>query len=114
MILIDELLHRGERPGWRVPVVLEDHRELAAVDAARGIDFLDRESGAVAAGETDIGGGTGDRAEGADGDAIRRNAGFVGTRLSGECAKERAKHGGRTKHATKPLPKHPVLPYIFF
>src|SRR5580692_444682 len=99
MILIDELLHRGERPGWRVPVVLEDHRELAAVDAAGGIDFLDREIGAVAAGEADIGGGAGDRAEGADSDGIWCNARLFGRCLAGKCIKR----GSRTQQAAKPL-----------
>src|SRR4029077_15132583 len=61
------------------------------------------------ASEADIGGGAGDRAKGADRDAVRRDPGLFGTCLSGQ----RIKHGYRAQQATKPLPKHPVLPYIF-
>src|SRR5271167_4786787 len=109
MILIDELLHRSKRLGRRVSVTLEDHREFAAVDASCGVDLLDRHVGAVAARQADIRGGAGDRTEGTDRYAVRRDSGLVGTRL----AREGEKSGGRTEQATKPLPKHHILPYVF-
>ena len=46
LVTLDQLLRLGDR-GLRVDAVLGDHLELAAEDAARAVDLLDRERAAA-------------------------------------------------------------------
>jgi hypothetical protein len=87
-------------------IVLEDHIELAAVDAARSVDLLDGEISAITSAESDISSRPGDRPEGADRDGVLGHP-----RLCGVCRPRQRQHQSRSGEQTeKPLPKHRILP----
>src|SRR5207253_6774435 len=74
LVLLDELLDGGKRLRRRMAVVFENGDDLAAVNAARRVDFLDRQHHAVAACESDVGRGPCYWPVRADRDRVRRHA----------------------------------------
>src|SRR6516225_2800778 len=87
-------------------VVFEDHVKLAAIDAAGGIYLFDCHLGAIASGEADIGGRSGNRSKCADGDLI------VGNTLFGRGRPGCREHSGNGEN--KPVSASHVPPLRSF